>query len=152
MCSVTQWLCLTLCGPKDCSPPGSSVHEISQERTVGWVAISYSRGSSQPRDWTGISFISCIESGVLDHQHPLGNPIVELVVVLIVLITQSCPTLCDPMDYSPPGLSVHGILHVRIPEWITIPFSRGFSKPMDQTQVSCIAGRFFTIWATREAL
>ena len=48
-CSVTQY-CPTLCGPKDCGPPGSSVHEISQERIVEWVAISYSRGSSQPRD------------------------------------------------------------------------------------------------------
>ena len=45
----------------------------------------------------------------------------------------------------------HGILQARIPEWVAIPFSRGSSQPRDQTQVSCIAGRFFTIWATREA-
>ena len=48
--------------------------------------------------------------------------------------------------------SVHGILQARIPEWVAIPFSRGFSLPRDLTQVSCIAGRFFTIWATRETL
>ena len=48
---VTQW-CLTLCDPMDCSPPGSSVHGILQARVLEWVAISFSRGSSRPRDWT----------------------------------------------------------------------------------------------------
>ena len=69
-------------------------------------------------------------------------------------VTQSCPTLCNPMDCSPPGSSVHRLLQIRIMEWIAIPSSRGSSQgsqPRDQTQVSCIAGRFFTIWATREA-
>ena len=51
------------------------------------------------------------------------------------------------MGYSPPGSSVHEILQARILEWVTIPFSRGSSWRRDQTQVSCIAGRFFTIWA-----
>ena len=69
-----------------------------------------------------------------------------------MFFAQSCPTLCDTMDYNLPGSSVQGILHVRILEWVAIPFSRGSSQPRDQTQVSCIAGRFFTIWATREAL
>ena len=55
------------------------------------------------------------------------------------------------MDCSPPGSSVHGIIQARILEWVAIPFSRGSSWPRDQTWVSCIAGRFFTIWATREA-
>ena len=55
-------------------------------------------------------------------------------------VAQSCPTLCDPVDCSPPGSSVHGILQVRILEWVTISFSRGSSQPRDQTQVSCIAG------------
>ena len=52
------------------------------------------------------------------------------------------------MDYNPPGSSVHEILQARIVEWIAIPFSRGSSQPRDQTQVSHILGRFFTIWAT----
>ena len=64
---------------------------------------------------------------------------------------QSCPTLCDPRYCSPPGSSVHGILQARILKWVAIPFSRGSSWPMDWTRVSCIAGRFFTIWATKEA-
>ena len=62
-----------------------------------------------------------------------------------VLVLQTCPTLCDPMDCNPPGSSVHGILQARILEWVAIPFSRGSSRPGDRTWVSCIAGRFFTI-------
>ena len=56
-----------------------------------------------------------------------------------VKVTQSCPTLWDPVDYT-----VHGILQARILEWIAFPFSRGSSKPRNPTQVSCIAGGFFT--------
>ena len=56
-----------------------------------------------------------------------------------VKATQLCPTLCDPMDYT-----VHGILQARILEWATFPFSRGSSQPREITQVSHIAGRFFT--------
>ena len=60
------------------------------------------------------------------------------------LVTRLCSTLCDPMDCSPPGFSVHGILQARILEWVAIPFSGGSSQPRDQTQVFYIAGRFFT--------
>ena len=60
--------------------------------------------------------------------------------------------LCDHMDCSPPGSSVHRILQARILEWVAIPFSRRSSQPRDRTQVSCIVGKFFTIWATREVL
>ena len=63
-----------------------------------------------------------------------------------VKVAQSCPTLCDPVDYT-----VHGILQARILDWVAISFSRGFSPPRDWTQVSHIAGRFFTSWATSEA-
>ena len=56
---------------------------------------------------------------------------------------QSCLTLCDPLDCSLPGSSVHGILQTRILEWVSIPFSRRFSWPRDRTHVSYIAGRFF---------
>ena len=59
---------------------------------------------------------------------------------VFVKVTQSCPTLCDPMDCSPPGFSVHGIRQAGILEWVAIPFSRGSSQSRDQTQVSCIAG------------
>ena len=57
---------------------------------------------------------------------------------------QSCLNLCNPMDCSPPGSSVHGILQARILEWVAMPSSRGSSGPRDQTWISCTAGRFFT--------
>ena len=69
-----------------------------------------------------------------------------------VKVAQSCPTLCDPTDCSLPGSSVHGILQARMLEWVAIPSSRGSSQPRDQTQVSGIAGGFFTIGATRQRL
>ena len=63
----------------------------------------------------------------------------------------SPPTLWDPMDSCPPGSSVHGISQARILEWLAISYFRGSFQPRDQTQVSCIAGRFFTIQVTRES-
>ena len=69
---------------------------------------------------------------------------------MYVLVAQSCLTLFDPVDCSPPGSSVHWILQARILEWVAIPFSRESSRPRDWTQVSCTADRFFTVWATRE--
>jgi len=65
-------------------------------------------------------------------------------------VAQSCPTLCDPMDCSLPGSSVHGIFQARVLEWVAISFSRESSRPKDRTRVSLIAGLRFTIWATRE--
>ena len=61
-----------------------------------------------------------------------------------VLVAQSCLTICDPRDCSPPGSSLHGILQARILEWVAIPFSKGSSQHSDWTQVSYVAGRFFT--------
>ena len=69
-------------------------------------------------------------------------------VCVCVLVAQLCPTLCNPMDCSLPGSSIHGISQARILQWVAISFSRGSSQPRDQTRVSCIVGRFFTVWAT----
>ena len=66
-------------------------------------------------------------------------------------VAQSCRTLCDPMDCSLPGFSVHGIFQARVLEWIAISFSRGSSRPRDRTWISHIGGRRFNLWATREA-
>ena len=63
------------------------------------------------------------------------------------LVTQSCPTLCDPMDCSPSGSSVHGILQARVLEWVAISFSRGSFRQRDWTRISrifCIGMQFFT--------
>ena len=65
-----------------------------------------------------------------------------------VKVAQSCLTLCNLVDCSLPGSSVHGILQARILEWLAVPFSRRSLQPRDQTQVSHIAGRFFTSQAT----
>ena len=66
-----------------------------------------------------------------------------------VLVAQLCPTRCDPVDCNSPGFSVHGILQARILEWIAISFSRGSSRPRDGNWISCIAGRYFIIWAIK---
>ena len=63
-------------------------------------------------------------------------------------VTQSCPTLCDPMDCSLPGFSTHGTFQARVQEWAAISLSRGSSR--DQTHVFCTVGRHFTVWATKE--
>ena len=62
-------------------------------------------------------------------------------------VAQSCPTLCDPIDYT-----VHRILQARILEWVAFPFSKGSSQPRDQTQVFCIASRFFFFFLQADSL
>ena len=102
--------CPTLCNPMDCSPPGFSVCGISQARILEWVASSLSRGSSWFRDQTRVS---CIGRWVLycwaTREAP-GNRTGKCKCSQIckVLVTQSCPTLCDPMDCSPPRSSCPG--------------------------------------------
>ena len=71
---------------------------------------------------------------------------IKFFLTLKMKVAQSCPTLCDPMDYT-----VHGILQVRILKWVVFPFSRVYYQQRDRTQVSSIAGGFFTSLATREA-
>ena len=96
--------------------------------------------SSWPRDRTPVSYLA----GRFFTTEPPGKPHDER---YEVKVTQSCLTVCDPTDYT-----VHGILQARIPEWVDFSFSRGSSRPRDQTQVSSIASRFFTSWVTRELI
>ena len=98
VCVYTQLLqsCPILCDPVDCSLPSSSVHGILQARILMWVAISCSRGSSQGPGITSASLnVSCIGRRVL------------YLSVQFSSVAQSCPTLCDPMNCSTPGLPVH---------------------------------------------
>ena len=139
--------CVQLCNPTDCSPSGSSVHGILQARILEGVATAYSRGSSWPRDWIGV-LASPALAGRFFTTEPSGKP--KHSAHTHTEVAQSCPTLCDPMDCSPPGSSVHGIFQAWILEWVAVSFSRGSSWPRDRTRVSCIVGRCFTIWATRE--
>ena len=147
LCPVIQ-SCLTLCDPMDYSLPGSSVHEIILARILEWVAISSSRHLPGP----GIKY----ESLYLQHWQVDSLPPCQLGSPYALLkwseVAQLCPTLCDPMDYSLPCSSIHGIFQARVLEWIAISFSRGPSLPRDQTRVSHIAGRHLTTWATKEAL
>ena len=108
-----------LCDSMDYSLPGSSVHGISQARVLEWGAIAFSLHAVN--DWNSAYL-----------------PITGCSVTRLYL------TLCDPMDYSSPDSSVHGISQVRILEWIAVSSSSGSSQPRDRTQVSCIAGVFFT--------
>ena len=77
---------------------------------------------------------------------PVGfGPVLMTSFNLNLLVAQSCLTLCDSMDCSPPGSSAHGILQARILEWVSFLFSRGSFRPRHQTQAFCIVGRLFTI-------
>ena len=129
-------LCPTLCNPMDCSPPGSSVHGILQARILEWVAVPSSRGPSQSRDWTRVSYVSCIGRQVLYHWCHLSS---------VSSVAQSCPTLCDPMHCSTSGFSVHHQLleftdSCPLSQWchLTIssfffPFSRRQSFPASRS-------------------
>ena len=99
-----------------------------------WVTHSVMFDSAAP--WTILTVHEILQARILESENE---------------ISQSCPTLCDPMDCSPPGSSVHGIFQARILERVAISFSRRSSKTRDWTQVSRIVGRRFTVWVTKEA-
>ena len=80
-----------------------------------------------------------------------NNLLLDLLLWLC-LVTQSCSTLCNTMDCSPPGSSVHGVLQARLLEWVAISLSRGSSRPRDWTHVSCSGRCILYHWATREIL
>ena len=112
--SVAQ-SCLILCDPMDCSQSDSSVHGILQVRIMEWVVISFSRGSSQPRDQTRVS---CIANRLFTAEPPKTPQVFAAAKLL-----QSHPTLCNPINSSPPGSPVPRILQARTPEWVAMSFS-----------------------------
>ena len=121
-CSVAQ-SCPTLCNPLDYNLPGSSVQGIFQVRILGWVTISSSRGSCWPRNGARITWVSCIAGRFLTLSHG-RNPLIGYAAAAKSL--QSCPTLCDPIDGSPLGSFVPGILQARTLEWVAISFSNAW--------------------------
>ena len=132
--------CPIMLDPMDCSLPGSSAHGLLQARVLEWVVMPFSRGSSQPRDRTHVSYISCIGRRVLYHEQHLGSPEMKAAAAAAAAKSlQSCLTLCDPMDCSPSGSSVHEILQTGILEWIAMPSFRGTSQPRDRTHVSYVS-------------
>ena len=126
----------------DYSLPGSSLHRFPRQEYQS--GLSFSSPGDLPNP--GINT-------VVDTAEPPGKPIYMCIYLVLCYakMLQSCLTLYDPMDCGPPCPSIHGILQERTVEWLAITSSRGSSRPRDQTWVSWIAGRFFTIWATREA-
>ena len=106
--SEVAQLCRTLCDHMDCSLPGSSLHGILQARILEWVAIS--------------AILKEFSSNLK----------------LRAKAVQLCPTLCDPIGYSPPGSYVKGILQARILEWVVMPSSRGSFQLRDLTRISCL--------------
>ena len=167
MCSCAQF-CPTLCDSVNCSPPSSSVHGIFQARILEWVAISSSRGSSWPRDWT---HVSCIGRRILYHwatwkalyaeyimrnarlsESQAGIEIsgrninnLRYVDAAAAKLLQLCPTLCDPRDGSPPGSPVPGILQARTLEWVAISFPNARKWKMKVKSLSCVR-LFATPW------
>ena len=132
----------------DSSLPGSSVCGISQTKILEWVAMPFSRESSQPRDRTCISYVSCIGSRFFTTRGTWEAHIVYVLHSILqkwdknrsysrwtnvhaCSVVQLGPTLCYPMDHSPTGSSVHEISQARTLEWVDIPFSRGSSWLMD---------------------
>ena len=129
------------CNTTDCTLLGSSVHGVSQGRILEWVAISFSRVSSWPRDQTRVSRVA----GSLLHcrrilynlSHP-GSPFIykyggeyqlyniDAAAATAAKSLESCPTLCDPIDGSPPGSPVPRILQARTLEWIAVAFSNAW--------------------------
>ena len=137
LCSGAQ-SCLTLCDPMDCSPSGSSVHGILQERILEWVAISSSRGLSRPRDQTHISYVSCTADEFSTHWAIREALFCSIDIQFTLFSTvshklffsyaaakslQLCLTLCNPTDGRPPGSPVPRILQTRILEWVPFTFS-----------------------------
>ena len=120
-------LCPNLCDPLYCSLPGSSVHGIFQVGILEWVAVPSSTQGLSPSLFRPPALAGDINEWSESHS----------------VVSDSC----DPMDYI-----VHGILQAKILEWVAFPFSRFNSWLRNWTWVSCIAGRFVTHWAIREAL
>ena len=138
----------------------SAVKDKSNNGDINHMSASYQPGNEALKPevlWNG-SLENSHASLKLLQRRSESNPKVDKTIYVSkelyciwkkveVLIAQSCPTLCNPMNCSPPASSIHGILQARILEWVAISCSRGPSWSRDQTQVSSTAGRFFTNWA-----
>ena len=145
VCVLVTQLCLTLCDPANCSLPGFPLHGILQARILEWIAIPFSRGSSQPRDWT---LVSCIAGRLFTMStlllycksflcSPLPTPFTFPGGMCMLSQVQLFAAPCT-VDGSPPDSSVCEIFQARILEWVVLSFSRGIFWPRDQTRVSCI--------------
>ena len=134
---VTQ-SCPTLYDSMDCRQPGSSVHGILQARIWEWVAMSFSRVSSQPRNRSQVPRIA--------------GGFFTSIYCCCCLVAKSCQTLCNPMNCSMPGFSVHGILQPRILSGLTFPSPGDLPNPGIKPMSPALAGRVFTAEPTGKPL
>ena len=141
---VAQW-CLTHCDPMDYSPQAPLFKEFSRQDYRSW--FPFPPPGDLPNQGSNLSLPNCRQ--IVYHLSYQGSPSIVNEVKWSE-VTQSCLSLCSPMDCSLQGFSVHGIFQARVLAWVAISFSRGSSRPRLRTRVSHIAGRHFTIWATRE--
>ena len=109
--------------------PGSSVHELSQARMLEWIAILFSKGSSWSCDGTQISCISGKFFIIWDARYAAAAA---------AKLLQSCPTLWDPIDGSPPGSLVPGTLQARTLEWVAISFSNAWKWKVKVNSLSSV--------------
>ena len=176
------------CNSMNCSLSGSSVHGILQARILEWVAISYSRGTSWPRNWTQVSHIArrCFtnwatkEYMMVNHDandsvgvqtwakhvplSPLAGHLSWVIshhygciesykfflcssspAAAAAKLLQSCPTLCDPIEGSPPGSPIPGVLQARTLEWVAISFSNAWKWKVKGKSLSRVP-LFVTPW------
>ena len=129
--SEVAQLCPTLCNPMQCSPPGSSVHGILQAKTLECLPRPSPGGLPDPGIEWGLPHCRKI-------LYRLSHPVGLRLPCVCVLVAQSCPTPCNPIDGSPPGPSAHGILQVRTLEWVAVSFSkRNYRKKESEVAQSC---------------
>ena len=148
------WLCLS---PPPCAVGCHIMPHLSPEFLLGVHPLLRPPSYHCPHPGPAISFWKGLPEKPWQRPSDLSSALqLESVSLCVSSPAQSSLTLCDPMDCSPPAPLVGwiscGILQVKIMEGIAISFSRGSSWPRDWTQVSCIVGRFFTIWATGKSL
>ena len=130
----------------DCSPPGFSVHGILQARILEWVAMPTTGDLPNPGIKPMPFTFHALAGGFFTTSATWKDQC-----VYSEWSRSAVSNSLWPHGRSLPGSSVHGIFQARILEWLAISFSRGSSQPRDRTQVSCIVGRHFIVWATREA-
>ena len=130
-CCIVAHSCPLLCNSMNHSRPGPSVPEILQARILEWVAMPS-------------SLSTCIAIFLVERN-------AQYIFCVLSLFSRVWH-FYDPMDCSPPGSSVHGILQAGILGWVAVSSSRGSSLPSDQTRISCISRRILSPWASRETL
>ena len=157
---MAQW-CQTLCNPMDCSPSGSFVHEILQARILKWIVISFSKGSETSQGlrlhlfhllhwqaqsyhcatweaWSQVTFCYLYISSLMNNKIDIFVCECEAAAAAAAKSLQSCLTLCDPIDGSPPGSPDPGVLQARTLEWVAISFSNAWKWKVKVKSLSCV--------------